>query len=246
MKTIFTHLLGLFMLVPFVAKSQYDLGASFQLSTDPVSISNGRPNLGLGTVFGVYDLYRMDYGFKIQGSHFGESGDPTQRAGVDSDYWDFSAGVQLYPFGVRDQIFFDRDAGSRRLRFHHRRWVQNRVRHCGSRCYSGPDLTIDKLLRGIYLGVGYEFHKRFDTPWNAGNPEDNLRSQSVFHGAHLELGYSMSIEFLWISLSWRPLGAYSPTLINGGPSKGELPGAGQNMQGYQPSFTLSVGCVLFN
>lgn len=228
MRTFHIFVFSVSLLLSFDAFAQYRSGAALQLFSDPAQYAAGKPNMGAGAYFGVYDRYRPDFGFRFSGA-----------AGAQD--MTLNAGVQVYPFGIRDQLFLQRRTFSQRARFHHQLKVRDRVKTCGSACYDprGPGLA--KLLRGFHAGIGYEYSaaEKFQEPSTPG-------MKIIRHGLSLEVGYAVSFEFLWLGVTWRPLGVYSPELtrVEKGyqPPRGPREGGG----GYEPGVALHLGLALFN
>lgn len=238
MKTFHIFTLSFSLLLSFSAVGQYRSGAALQLFSDPAQYSAGKANIGAGAYFGVYDRFRPDFGFRVSGAGWTQSG-LTDLKGTQS--MRLNAGVQVYPFGIRDQLFFHRRTFSQRARFHHQLKVRDRVRTCGSACYDprGPGLA--KLLRGFHAGIGYEYSETAKS-----QASDAAGMKIIRHGLNLEVGYAVSFEFLWLGVTWRPLGVYSPELTK--VEKGYQPPRGPREAGggYEPGVTLHLGLALFN
>lgn len=237
MKTFHIFVFSFSLLLSFNTFAQYRAGTALQLFSDPAQYSAGKPNIGAGAYFGVYDRYRPDFGLRLSGAGWTQSG----IGQADLQSMRLNAGLQVYPFGIRDQLFLYRRSFSQRARFHHQLKVKDRVKTCGSSCYDprGPGLT--KLLRGFHAGIGYEYTAT--EGFQASAPPG---MKIIRHGLNLELGYAVSFEFLWLGITWRPLGVYSPELTK--VDKGYQPPRGPKEAGgnYEPAVALHLGLALFN
>lgn len=229
------------------AGAQQSPGASFQLFTDPLSQASGLPNFGLGAVLGVYDRFHSDYGFHFSGAFSDETlaqGPGGARTRLQNRV--IHTGLQFYPFGLRDQIFFERRSHNKRQRFHHRQMVEERIQRCPNACFGRRDLDLDNWLKGFYVGCGYQHGKFTQINHDPGTLKPDILI-TYRHGVQIDLGYTLSLEFLSLSLNWSPLGMMSLPIEQG---EGQLPRISDSPlfeeAVYQPKLSFKIGIALFS
>lgn len=246
MKTlhIFTSLLAL--LLATNASAQYQTGTAFQLYTDPLMQASGRTNLGAGAILGVYDRYLCDFGFHLSGNFQGQTLNEGVRGGqIQMTNRTIHTGVQVFPFGLHDKILFERRSHNERLRFHHRRKIDERVHRCPNSCFGRRDLNLDKWLKGFYIGGAYEFGKTAESYLDS-SPNGPLKQISHQHGVQIDVGYTITVEFLSLSLNWAPVGLVSLP-VNENKGKEVTPRSAHPIETkYHPDLTFKVGIALFN
>ena len=246
MKTlrILVFLLALFLVAGVSA--QNNIGASFHLFTDPAGYASGKTNLGFGAILGVYDRYLCDYGFFLNGSLQNKHLDPIAGGrAVRLDNRIIQAGARFYPFGLRDKIAFERRSHNERLRFHHRRMIHERNSVCPNACFGRRDLNLDKWLKGFYVGAAYEHGKSVES--HLDGPTGKLFKQvSYRHGLQIDLGYTLTVEFLSLSLNWTPLGLVSIPYQGASNQPNQPRSVEPREVKYQPDLSFTIGIALFN
>ena len=246
MKTLYLQLACAILLIASSTRAQYDLGASFLLSTDPVGHASGKTNLGIGAILGVYDRYLCDYGFFLNGSFQNNHLDPIAGGpAVKLENRNIQAGARFYPFGLRDKIVFERRSHNQRLRFHHRKMIHERNSVCPNACFGRRDLNLDKWLKGFYVGAAYEHGKSVESYLDG--PTGKLFKQvSYRHGLQIDLGYTLTVEFLSLSLNWAPLGLVSIPYQGASNQPNQPRSVEPREVKYQPDLSFTIGIALFN